>query len=218
MKAIVLSAAAAVLFASAARAEPATLVIPAPPSYAPPPHTVIVADPPLIASDEPPPPRYEPELYRSPFRLLLGPMGATTGRSMGFGMGVAADFGRDSVGFRLAASWLRGESQGSALDASPIGDGLAQYTGELTLDFHKQGPVHPIFGLGFGLAHVSRGDQAGNIGIGTARLGLEYALAFDGADVRLGAGVTGALPGPSDREVADVKGYALVGATIGMGF
>jgi hypothetical protein len=161
---------------------------------------------------------YEPELYRSPFRLSLGPMGSTTGRSMGFGMGVAADFGRDALGFRLSAAWLRGEPQGSALDPSPISDGLAQYTGELTIDFHHRGPIHPVFGLGFGLAHVSQGNQDGNLGVGIARFGLEYALDLETADVRLGLGVTGALPGPADREVSNVRGYALVGGTIGIGF
>jgi hypothetical protein len=69
-----------------------------------------------------------------------------------------------------------------------------------------------------GIAHVSRGDTSGDIGIGTARFGIEYALNLDDTDVRLGAGVTGVLPGPSDREVSDVRGYALIGASLGIGF
>jgi hypothetical protein len=146
-------------------------------------------------------------------------MGLTTGRGLGLGMGVAADFGRGAVGFRLAASWMRGEgSSSTAYVPSPLADGLSQYTGELTLDFHKRGPVHPVFGLGMGIAHVSRGDASGDIGIGTARFGIEYAMNLDDTDVRLGAGVTGVLPGPSDREVSDVHGYALVGASLAIGF
>jgi hypothetical protein len=65
---------------------------------------------------------------------------------------------------------------------------------------------------------VSRGDSGGTIGIGTAGLRLEYALAFDDADVRLGIGAQGVMAGPSDREVRDVKSYALFGASIGVGF
>jgi hypothetical protein len=177
-----------------------------PPRYAPPP--AIAYEPEYL------PPQEEP--YRSPLRLHLGPMGASTGKGLGLGLGAAADFGRGSVGVRLAAAWLRGEP--SATDPSSIGDGLAQYTGELTLDLHKRGPVHPVLGLGFGLARVARGDTSGNIGVGTARLGLEYALAIDDADARIGCGVTAVLPGPADRDVQDVRGWALVGASVGIGF
>jgi hypothetical protein len=172
---------------------------------------------PVIASDRPD--SFTPldeESYRSPVRFHLGPMGATTGRGLGLGLGVAADMGRGSVGFRLAAAWVRGEPAGA--DASTIADGLSQYTGELTLDLRKRGPWHPLLGVGFGVARVNRGDAGGYLGVGTARLGLEYALGLDDADVRFGAGITGVLPGPADREVQDVKGWALAGATVGIGF
>jgi len=184
----------------------------------PPPHpryepqAPIAADPLPAMRDEPP----SEELYRSPMRLDLGPVGATTGRGLAPGLGVAADFGRGTVGVRLAAAWLRGESAGA--DPSPIGSGLAQYTGELTLDLRKRGPFHPVLGLGFGLARVARDGSSGSLGIGTARLGLEYALAVEDADVRIGCGVTGVLPGPADASVQDVKGWALVGANLGVGF
>jgi hypothetical protein len=175
-------------------------------------------EPPILATDE-----YgshdeypQPEPYRSVMRLHLGPVGATTGRGVGLGLGLAADFGRGSVGVRLAAAWARGEPAGPA--TSPIGDGLAQYTGELTIDLNKRGPLHPVMGFGLGVARVARGDASGNIGVGTARLGVEYALALEDADVRFGAGLTGVLPGPAEREVQDVKGWALLGASVGVGF
>jgi hypothetical protein len=176
--------------------------------FAEPPPVQRYAQPPVVASDEPP----DEQPYRAPVRFHLGPMGATTGRGLGLGLGVAADMGRGSVGFRAAAAWMRGEPSGT--DTSTIADGLSQYTGELTLDLRKRGPWHPLLGVGFGVARVNRGT----LGIGTARLGLEYALGLDDADVRFGAGVTGVLPGPADREVQDVKGWALVGATVGIGF
>ena len=221
---LLLSALAATALPRAARADEATISVgrfadPPPPPPAPPP----VLRP--IVSDSPPLPppdadegREGRELYRSPLRLSLGPAGLTTGRSMGAGVGVAADFGRGSVGFRLAATWVRGEASPGSASLSPVADGLAQYTGELTLDLHKRGPLHPVFGLGFGLAKVNRGDGSGALGIGTARLALEYALALDDADARIGVGVTGVLPGPSDRDTQDVRAYALVGAHLSIGF
>jgi hypothetical protein len=170
--------------------------------------------------EQPPPPvavdPSDEEGYRSPMRLHIGPVGATTGRGLGPGLGLAADFGRGTVGVRLAAAWVRGEP--SASDPSPIGQGLSQYTGELTLDLHKRGPWHPVLGVGFGLARASRADSAGNLGIGTARLALEYALGIDDADVRFSAGIMGVLPGPADQQVQDVKGWALAGVSVGIGF
>src|SRR5579859_2018113 len=181
---------------------------------APPPATRY-AQPPMVAAD-PPADEASEEAPRSPLRFQVGPAGVSTGKGLGLGLGIGADMGRGTVGFRLAAAWLRGEPSGA--DPSSLGDGLSQYTGELTLDLRKRGPWHPVLGLGFGGARVNRGDAAGWIGVGTARLGLEYALGLDDADVRFGGGVTGVLPGPSDREVADVKGWALFGAGVAIGF
>ena len=135
----------------------------------------------------------------------------TTGRGLGMGLGVAADFGRGTVGARLAAAWTRGERQSDA-------SGIGQYTGELTLDLNKHGLVHPVFGVGFGVAHVNKTEGSGNVGIGIARFGLEYSLGLEDTDVRLGGGITGVLPGPADREVSDLKAYALVGANVAIGF
>jgi hypothetical protein len=206
-----------------AKADSATVIVPDapnPPRYAEPPSrtTYVVTPPPSY--DFPPAPYERPELYRSPFRLHLGPQAVTTGRGLGAGLGLAGDFGTGSVGFRLSAAWFRGEptSNDSSGGTSPLGEGLAQFTGEITLDFFKRGPFHPVFGFGIGYARAARGDSAGSMGIGTARLGFEYALGLDDADVRLGAGITGVLPGPADQDAKDVKGYALIGATLGVGF
>jgi hypothetical protein len=220
-------ATALVLSSSGARADDATVSVGDPNAG----RTTRFADPPPravapIASDEPrdDPPDYYPdnppprrELYRAPFRLNLGPAAVTSGRGLGMGLGIAADFGNGTVGARLAANWLRGEARADD-PARPLGDGLAQYTGELTLDFNKRGPVHPVFGMGFGLAHVSKPGGGGNAGIGTARIGVEYALGLEDADVRIGGGVTGVMAGPSEREADNLRGYAIVSATLGIGF
>lgn len=172
------------------------------------------AEPPVAASRESPPVVSNDD--GSVLRLQLGPVAATTGRGLGPGLGVAADFGSGTLGFRLAAAWTHGEPSTSA--PSPIGGSLAQYTAELTLDFAKRGPLHPVLGIGFGYAHVDTGQGQGGLGVGTARAALEYAVLFDDADIRFSAGVLGALPGPADSSVADVKGWALVGGMLGVGF
>jgi len=177
----------------------------------------------VVGRDESPPPVEEIPPARfddrpdSALRLHVGPVAATTGRGLGPGLGLAADFGRGTLGFRLDADWTRGEPSGG--EPSPIAGGISQYTGELTLNFARHAALHPVAGVGFGYARVDRGaGVAGDMGIGTARIALEYALALDDADVRFALGVTGALPGPADRAVSDVPGWALMGATLGVGF
>jgi hypothetical protein len=184
-----------------------------PPDESPPPqHTApLVLDEPRFGTD----PR---ELHRSPFRLQLGPQGVTTGKGFGVGVGVAADFGTGSVGGRIAASWLRGEGHNADGSSTPTGDSIGIYTGEVTLDLHKRGPIHPVVGMGVGLLHVSRSDSSGVAGVGTGRLGLEYSLGLEDADVRIGASVTGGLIGPVDTDVKDLRAYALVGAHLAIGF
>jgi hypothetical protein len=161
-----------------------------------------------------------PEVYRSPFRLEVGPAAVTQGRDLGLGVGVAGNFGTGTVGVRLAAAWLRGDARAGdpATTSSPLGSTLGQYTGELTIDLLKRGPLHPLFGLGFGLLHVDGPLGAATAGIGTARIGLEYSLGLEDADVRLGAGATGVLPGPAGQQLAEMHGYALVGAGVSIGF
>jgi hypothetical protein len=162
---------------------------------------------------------HEPELRRSPFRLALGPAAITSGKSFGMGVGLAADFGTGSVGGRLSASWLRGEGKTDAGASTPTGDAVGHYAGEITLDLHKRGPFHSLVGMGAGFMHVSRSDgQSGFAGMGTGRSALEYALGLDDADVRLGTSVTGGVIGPVDREVRDLRAYALADVHLAIGF
>ncbi len=170
-----------------------------------------------IVPDEDPHELPRPELHRAPLRLQLAPTAITSGKGLGGGLQIAADFGTGTVGGRLAAAWMRGE--GHAADSGyPLGDSVGQYTGEITLDLHKRGALHPVLGIGFGLAHVSRPTGSGNAGIGTGRVGLDYALPVDDADVRVGVHATGVMTGPSDDEIKDLHGYALVAAVLSIGF
>jgi hypothetical protein len=158
------------------------------------------------------------EAPRSPFRLTLGPSGVTTGNGFGLGVGLGADFGTGSVGGRLSGGWMRGEGLRSGGESTPTGEMLSHYSGEITLDVLKRGPFHPLVGMGVSLVHVSRPGASGFAGAGTGRLALEYALGLDDADVRVGASVTGGLVGPVADEIRDLRGYALVGAHLAIGF
>lgn len=204
--------------AKAARADDAIVTVgqqrfSQPPEENPPPQRTspLVLEEPRFGGD----PR---ELHRSPFRLQLGPQGITTGKGLGVGVGVAADFGTGSVGGRISATWLRGEGNNGDGSTTPTGDSVGVYTGEVTLDLHKRGPLHPVVGMGVGLLHVSRTGSSGIAGVGTGRLGLEYSLGLEDADVRIGASVTGGLIGPVDSDVKDLRAYALVGAHLAIGF
>jgi hypothetical protein len=158
------------------------------------------------------------ELHRAPFRLQLGPQGITTGKGFGLGVGLGLDVGSGSVGGRIAASWLRGEGTNADGTSTATGDTVGLYGGEITLDVHKRGPLHPVVGMGVGLLHVSRKDGSGYGGMGTGRLGLEYSLGLDDADVRIGASVTGGLVGPADDDVKELRAYALASAHLAIGF
>ena len=204
-----------------ARADDATITIPVPDARPVPvePPSAVLASPtalPLPADDFV---AREPELRRSPLRLALGPAGITTGKGFGFGVGLGADFGTGSVGGRLAAAWLRGEGRNADGTSTATGDSIGHYSGEITLDLHKRGPLHPVIGMGIGFLHVSRPDhRSGLAGMGTGRLALEYALGLEDADVRVGASVTGGVIGPVDSEVKDLRAYALSGLHLAIGF
>jgi hypothetical protein len=216
-----LAIAATLLLAPSAFADDATVSVghdfARPPR--PPERVIIVEDPP------PPPHDYvvntDPlphEIYRSPFRLGVGPYGVTTGRGLGLGMGVHADIGTGTVGVRVAAAWLRGEPQGDTLVMPATGTSMGQYTAEVVLDMHKNGPFHPLLGLGVGLLHIAKNDVSGDAAIGVARLGIEYSLGLDDADVRLGVSIMGAMPGAADRELSDLRAYGMLNSTITIGF
>lgn len=159
------------------------------------------------------------ERHRAPVRFELGPSTVTTGKGLGVGVGLGLAFGTGSVGGRIEAGWLRGEGKTDGGASTPTGDLFSHYGGELTIDFLKRGPWHPTLGMGVALLHVSRPDtNSGFAGAGTARLGLEYALGLEDADVRVGASASGGLVGPVDDEIRDLRGYAQLGAHLGIGF
>jgi hypothetical protein len=169
---------------------------------------------------ESPPPLPPPEeAYRSPVRFGVGPAGFLGGHADGLGLGTTVDFGTGLVGFRLSAAWMGDGARWG--EATPTGGslGLDQYAAELVLDTHPRGPLHPVFGLGFGLTHADEAGKGGNMGVGLGRFGLEYSLELHDADLRIGVSATGALPGPREASVpADLGPYALLAASLTLGF
>ncbi len=208
---LVLLALATLGFGGRAGADEAKVVVGGP--FAQPPD-----GPRTVVHREEPPRAVEPELRRSPARFEVGPAGITSGKGFGYGLGVGIGLGTGSVGGRVSAGWFRGEGGDGNEKRAPTGESVGHYQGELVLDLYKRGPVHPIVGLGFGFVHVGKPQGSGSAAVGTGRIGLEYAMNLDDADVRFGAGVTGALVGPRDDELKDLKGYVMAGLTAVVGF
>jgi hypothetical protein len=173
----------------------------------PPPQPSIFEQPPELPKDP----------YRAPFRLTIGPAAVTSGQGIGPGLLAAADFGTGTVGVRFSAAWFRGEVSGDP--SSRLGSSLGLYSGEVVLDLHKGGPLHPVLALGLGAVNIGKDPNVNGWAVaGLGRAGLEYALSIDDADVRLGAGVTGALLGPSDATIASARAFAMMNATFSIGF
>ena len=165
----------------------------------------------------------DPELYRSPLRISLGPSMLTTGQGLGYGVGAGVAFGSGSVGGRLSVDWFRGEGGDGNNRGSRTGEAFGHYAAELTLDLKKSGPIHPTIGVGAAVLHIVKpgaGDRTGSAaaGAGIARLSLDYAFNLDDADVRLGAGVLAGLVGPRADEARDLNAYMMAGGHVVVGF
>jgi hypothetical protein len=182
----------------------------------PPPEVVVVRD------DSPQPSIFEtphelPEdPYRSPFRLTMGPAAVTSGQGIGPGLFTAIDLGSGTVGVRVLAAWFRSEAPDDP--NARLGKTLGLYGAEAVLDLHKQGPLHPVLAVGLGAVDVGKTSGDGWAVAGLARIGLEYALTLDDADVRFGAGVTGVLLAPQSDVIASANAFAMFNTTLSIGF
>lgn len=158
--------------------------------------------------------RYRP-LRRAGVRLTLGPSSVTTGAGLGYGLFAGLDLGTGSVGGRISGTWARAERSDGT---SPTGNGFAQYLAELTLDPRREGALHPIFAVGLGVATVRGKNETSAAGVGSARVGLEYAFGLEDADVRVGANIFGAMAGPSEDALKDLRGYGGLSLQVSVGF
>lgn len=165
--------------------------------------------------DEPSSPAYDPG--QSLVRLLVGPAGKFSTGSAEPGLLVAVDVGRGPTGLRLSGAWLS------------VGDesGLAQYTGELTVDFGGRSRVRPVIGAGGGVARTSSSVRedgttdlgaGATLGIGVVRAGLGVMLPFSEADARVALDVTGSFPAIRASNAPDLSPWVLASITVGVGF
>ncbi len=206
----------AIVFASSPAFADATISVGNGHDYARPP-VVVVEDNPQPYLFEEPHETLPKDPYRAPFRLTIGPAAITSGQGIGPGLLAAADLGSGTVGVRLSAAWFRGEANGDP--TARLGATLGMYSGELVLDLHKGGPLHPVLALGLGAVDIGKGAAGDGWAVaGLGRIGLEYAVTLEDADVRVGVGLTGALLGPSDAVIADARAFAMMNATFSIGF
>lgn len=184
------------------------------------------ADPPpddvFVVSSQPPPPaesHYSAPPVRlpqaSPFRISVGPVGRISSHTFAPGLGTAMDFGRGPAGFRATAAFVKvGDS-----------DPLAQYGGEITLALPAYGRFVPTFGVGAALARVKRVDEQGatksggaNLGVGTLRGGVDIRLPFEDTDARALLGATVNVPVVRGEGAPSESTWALLGASVAVGF
>ena len=149
--------------------------------------------------------RYEDDRppVRSTARLHVGP--AVLASPATPGLFVALDVGRRAVGARFSGAWLGAEKEG----------GLAQYGGELWVDFAGGSQLHPIVGAGAALVRTEQEGDDESAGAGMLRGALEYELPVSDADARVGLSLVALVPAiGSDRDEPWVIGALTVGAGI----
>lgn len=160
---------------------------------------------------------FEPEAELSVLRFLVGPAGRLAGGGATAGFFLAADIGRGPAGGRLSAAWL------------DVGGprGLAQYTGELTLDFGGHSWLRPVIGAGGGVVRTSSSRAAdgsvdpttgATIGVGLLRTGLGVRLPFESVDARVALDVTGTLPAIRGSDAPELTPWVLGALSLGIGF
>ncbi len=171
---------------------------------------VVATSGPYPDYDEPPPPYFHHPT--STLRISVGPTLRLDDQAAAGGLLTALDIGEKAAGARLSAAFIQVGSD----------RGLAQYGGELWLDFGYQKRLHPILGAGAAFAQLTRADAAGetitgNVGVGTLRGSLQYLLPVHGADARASLDVIGAVPAVQSDSF-DSKPWVLFSATVAVGF
>jgi len=189
-------------------------------TYADPPYPPRHGQAPVYYPVDPPPPDdpYDTQAWRrselSPFRFHVGGAGRILEDEVTPGFMTALDIGRGPAGFRLSGSWLRVGSD----------DGVAHYTGELTLDLGGRMSWRPVLGAGAGLARVyedkpdGEGTDAKSLGVGLVRAAIEYRIPVEATDTRAGVSVIGMLPAIRAEDAPDLKPWLVITATVGVGF
>jgi hypothetical protein len=149
----------------------------------------------------------------STVRITTGPALRLSDTQPAGGVAVALDVGRRAAGARFAGGWA-----GVGRDR-----GLAQYTGELWLDFGYEHHWHPLLGAGGGVALIDVLDDRGNlsnttVGVGMVRASLQYSLPIRDTDARAGIDVIGCVPAVRSPSSPSVDPWLLAVGTVTVGF
>jgi hypothetical protein len=184
-------------------------------AYADPPDGSVGATP--YPPDRPQYPSYgdpSPYLPESSIRVLTGPGLRVSEYEPDAGLFAAVDVGKGAAGLRVTGTWM----------SSGPRQGLSAYTGELWLDLARDQRLHPMVGAGAGVARLeapiagTRDSRRTTLGFGLLRLGLSYQLPVAGTDARAGLDVMGCLPAIRDQAGPPVRPWAVVVASVGVGF
>jgi len=157
---------------------------------------------------------YDPPPPSSSVRVFTGPALYVSNDDPQAGLFAAIDLGRGPAGFRASGSWAHA-------GAAP---GISTYTGELWFDLGHPGRLRPVVAAGAGLASIrlvpDDGDspQSETVGIGVLRAGLHYLLPLGSTDARAGIDAVGCLPAVRSEDAADLSPWAVLVATLGVGF
>jgi hypothetical protein len=159
--------------------------------------------------DEPP----DGTAQRTVLRARVGPALRIARDGATGGLATALDLGRHS-GLRVSGIWTAvGQQQG-----------VSQYGAELWLDLGGQLQVRPVLAAGAAFVRTQRADVDGPVdvepddrgfGAATVRASLEYALALESTDARLGAEAVAAIPA---IKVGDQEPWVTLVASLALGF
>ncbi len=155
-----------------------------------------------------------PHAASSLVRVQTGPAVRLSAESPTGGLVAAVDVGRAGAGVRGSASWA-----GTGTDR-----GTSQFSGELWVDFGVGEALHPIVGAGAALVRAradepaSEQTQTRTLGAGILRVALAYVLPVERADAGATVECTGAVPAIQDGGPQAARPWALVAATVGVGF
>jgi hypothetical protein len=182
----------------------------APPGYAAPASSPTQYDRGVLVSES----EFPDEAPTSTVRLCAGPALRVSSLGARVGALAAAEFGRRAAGLRLTGAWADAGTE----------RGLSQYTGEFWLDLGMGELYHPKLGAGAGVARVGQPRDGGHaadtatVGIGVFRAAFEVVLPVRDTDARAGIEALGSLPVAKPKDMTASGPWALVVATVGVGF
>jgi hypothetical protein len=147
-------------------------------------------------------------------RVQTGPAVRLSADAPMGGLVAALDVGKSGAGVRASASWA----------GAGTSHGMSQFSGELWVDFGVGEALHPIVGAGAAIVRADVEDPANGrirsvtLGAGVLRAALAYVLPVERADARAAVECTVAVPAIQDGGPQAGQPWALVAATVGVGF